>query len=381
MILKSLTYTQNIGAEREWRLDELSLGGINLIVGRNASGKSRTLNVINGLAGLVSGRLKPFLSPASYDAVFDYNGQRVRYILCYEKNEVTREELWIGKQKYLSRKVGGMGSIVFAGKNDKIKERKPYQSPTDQIAVVARQDSIQHDFLSPLFNWGASVFFYQFGSKLGQDRVTNAKFDAQRKMDLTDSSQVAEIFRRGIEKHKSKYMKLLKSDMDNLDYAISNIELLSANIKSNLPFSQEDMQVLYVNEKDLPGVTSQFEISQGMFRALSLLIQVNYVMLSKMPCSILIDDIGEGLDYERSTNIIRLLIEKAKKSGFQLLMSTNDRFVMNQIPLDVWTILERQGPVTKVHNYKNSKRRFEAFEYTGLSNFDFFSSEFVSENE
>ena len=46
MELYSLKYKQDEGVDREWGFDGLSLHKINLIVGKNASGKSRTLNVM-----------------------------------------------------------------------------------------------------------------------------------------------------------------------------------------------------------------------------------------------------------------------------------------------------------------------------------------------
>jgi ABC-type Mn2+/Zn2+ transport system ATPase subunit len=111
-----------------------------------------------------------------------------------------------------------------------------------------------------------------------------------------------------------------------------------------------------------------------MFRALSLIIQLNYSQLASIPSCILIDDIGEGLDYERSSSLIKLLIEKAKTSAVQLVMSTNDRFVMNNVPLEYWCVMRRISNVSKVYNYRNAKKQFEDFELTGLSNFDFFTS-------
>lgn len=47
---------------------------------------------------------------------------------------------------------------------------------------------------------------------------------------------------------------------------------------------------------------------------LSLIVHFNYYEFAKIPGVVLIDDIGEGLDYERSTKLIKLLISKAEKS-------------------------------------------------------------------
>ena len=117
-------------------------------------------------------------------------------------------------------------------------------------------------------------------------------------------------------------------------------------------------------------------MSQGMFRALSLLVQITYSQLLNKPVCILIDDIGEGLDYNRSTALVKLLIEKAQKTPVQLVMATNDRFVMNNVPLEYWSVMQRIGTVSKIHNYRNSPEIFKKFELTGLNNFDFFSSKY-----
>ncbi|MFM7716780.1 MAG: ATP-binding protein, partial [Microcystis sp.] len=107
---------------------------------------------------------------------------------------------------------------------------------------------------------------------------------------------------------------------NGIGYQITKIETkVPSFFKSNISPPEnldEDSgnlpKFLYVQEDGLKSVTEQSEISQGMFRALSLFIQINYAILSDQPSCIIIDDIGEGLDFQRSSAIIKLLIEKAK---------------------------------------------------------------------
>ena len=113
-----------------------------------------------------------------------------------------------------------------------------------------------------------------------------------------------------------------------------------------------------------------------MFRALSLLIQLNYSLLSKETSCILIDDIGEGLDFERSKALIDLIIKKVEGSNVQLIMTTNDRFTMNKVPLKYWSVIERVPKKSIFYNYHNSKEIFEEFDDLGFNNFDFLSSKF-----
>ena len=134
---------------------------------------------------------------------------------------------------------------------------------------------------------------------------------------------------------------------------------------------------LYVKEQDLSGLTDQVNMSQGMFRALSVIIHLNYSQGGEQPSCILIDDVGEGLDFDRSCALIDLLMRKAQAGGVQLIMSTNDRFVMNRVPLQYWSVIHRDGNVCRFFNYENSRDKFEAFKLTGMNNFDFFATDFV----
>ena len=55
MQLKSISYAQFEGKPEEWSIKDFTFGDINLIVGKNATGKTRTLNIIKALGTLVSG--------------------------------------------------------------------------------------------------------------------------------------------------------------------------------------------------------------------------------------------------------------------------------------------------------------------------------------
>jgi AAA15 family ATPase/GTPase len=120
-------------------------------------------------------------------------------------------------------------------------------------------------------------------------------------------------------------------------------------------------------------------MSQGLFRALSLILQITYNTLKKISTTILIDDIGEGLDFDRSSRLIKLLIEIAEKNdNIQFIMSTNDRYVMNNVPLEYWQLIQRKGGECRVFNYQNSKEKFDEFKYTGLNNFDFLATDYIN---
>lgn len=108
---------------------------------------------------------------------------------------------------------------------------------------------------------------------------------------------------------------------------------------------------------------------------------LNYSIFADLPSCILIDDIGEGVDYTRSTALIELLISKVEGTQMQLIMSTNDQFVMDAVPLKYWLVIKRSTGKAKIYNYLNNKKLFDSFKFTGLSNFDFFSSNYYLKEE
>jgi len=372
MRLKSLEYLERGGEPEEWTLTGLSLGEINLLVGKNASGKSRILNVIHNLAQSISEQRKIFAGNSRL--IFHNNGEQLEYVLEVREDKVVREIFTIDGKTYLDRGIGGVGKITAVKLQDDI----DFQTPDDQLAVVARRDSIQHPYFEPLHQWANSLYYYAFGTSLGKENfIVFIKSDGPKsEVNPKDSSQVVAIYRKGEEDFKDRFTEAVKKDFGAIGYPINEVGVAPPrSIKvQGIP---GEFTGMYVREADLPGITDQHSMSQGMFRALSIIVQVNYSVLADTPSCILIDDIGEGLDFERSCDLIDVLMSKAQSSSVQFVMSTNDRFVMNRVPLEAWSVLDRKGNHVTIRNYANSKDVFDRFKFTGLNNFDFLAFDYL----
>ena len=114
-------------------------------------------------------------------------------------------------------------------------------------------------------------------------------------------------------------------------------------------------------------------MSQGMYRALSVIVILESLLTLKKQGTIAIDDLGEGLDYERSSKLMQLIAQKTKDSKLQLIITSNDRFLINKVELKSINFLKRNGHIVTAYNYANSRDTFEDFLLTGLNNFDFLS--------
>jgi AAA domain, putative AbiEii toxin, Type IV TA system len=255
-----------------------------------------------------------------------------------------------------------------------------FQTPESELAAVNRRDSLQHPYFETLYSWGMGVRHFQFGTSLGKDRLLYLIKDKPSAFDPRNTAEVISIFRRGLDQFGNDFTDGIVSDMAAIGYKLTEIgvkPLESVTVTVEPPILSGELVGLYVKEHDLSGVTDQVDMSQGMFRALSVIIHLNYSERSEQPSCILIDDVGEGLDFDRSCALIDLLMQKAQHGGVQLIMSTNDRFVMNRVPLQFWSIIHRDRNVCRFFNYENSRDKFEAFKLTGMNNFDFFATDFV----
>lgn len=377
MKLTKFNYSE-FNDEREWKIENFTLGNINLIVGDNATGKTRTLNVIGGLSRLVSEVETLQWSDGNYDVEFEHESKIYKYRLEYHQGKVQSESLTIDSEVVLSRHEEGEGEI-FA---DQLKQHIQFQTAQNRVAVFAKRDAIQHPFLEDIYQWGKGLLRYDFGTLLGKDTLVVRDAhnnDLIPEVNIKDTQRVIGIFLKGQKDFKRKFVNAIITDMGSIGYKINYIGVASPaglKIVSKPANLLQTPLVLSVKEADIEDPISQMNISQGMFRALSILIQINYSFFSGKPSCILIDDIGEGLDFRRSSSLVKVLIDKVKKTSTQLIMTTNDRFIMNNVPLEYWIILERKKGEIINHSIRNSKEMFDKFEMTGLSNFDLFSTNY-----
>jgi len=377
-MIHSLNFKQTDDHGNEWSLNDFSFGKINLIAGRNSTGKSRTLNVIAGLGGLVAGERTIAPTQERFEAHFTDGAQKIDYFLEYKESTVRKETLTIDADELLQRSDKGEG-LIYA---EELKGKIKFQVPEKSLACVVRRDSIQHPYFQSLYNWGSCVRRYEFGSQLGKNHIAlfgkNEENSSLNPLNIKETNNVVAFFKRGIKDCGRDFIDLILNDINGIGYQIDEIGVGPVQTVKIEGIDSVTPEGIFIKEKGHSHRVEQNEISQGLFRAISLFIQLRFSEKFSEPSLILIDDIGEGIDYERSGALIHAIIGIAKISNVQLIMTTNDRFVMNNVPLEYWSVLERDGGRCSVLNYRNSKTIFDEFEMTGLSNFDFFSSQYYA---
>jgi predicted ATPase len=387
MRLYSIEYTEYDERTYKWSLEELTFINFNLIVGKNAVGKSRILRIINALANLIKGNILPVAMETGYykvifkdSALPSKRGRTPNPDIEYEfeihNNKVKKEFLKVGSEVKLDRKSEGFGTIYFDSEAKNI----AIQVPETTLATTSRRDSKQHPFFDTLHQWANSVRYVEFSDDSQKNILLmgNNLATPQVKNEMTPGQNFHLLLKSSLDKFGRSLISTVISDMQQIGYEITDFGLMPISGLSTPIINLGVPQTLYIKESGIDKKLPQYEISAGMFRAISTLILLHTIKLERKPSCVLIDDIGEGLDYDRATKLISIVINHAEEDYSQFCMTTNDRFVMNKVPLDYWCVVARNKGLVTSYTPRNAPSAYADFEKYGFNNFDFFADGFFN---
>lgn len=96
------------------------------------------------------------------------------------------------------------------------------------------------------------------------------------------SNQTTAIFQEG-EQNYENYKQRVIDDMHKIGYELENISLFNYMQFKGQSDTGTAVRGIEVKERDLNFSTPHLQMSSGMFRALSLIIQLNYSILENLP--------------------------------------------------------------------------------------------------
>jgi len=369
LIISTIDYSQNIGKADEWHLKDVSLGKLNLIVGRNAVGKTRTVNIINALARMISSKT-PRLLDGHWNVVFEDNDSPLRYILRIENAKVVEEKLNQNGKVLLERN-GDQGQYYVEAK-----EPRKFSPPEDKLTNQVRRDKVELPYLEKLIGWAEGYHSFSFSNVRPDVILARAPTPVSHAgPDMTaENLALAPYLLREVQNDMKIKRQIIK-DLAFMGYKVKNVSSNAASI----PGLPQDIQLIRVLESGIDFPIEHVALSQGMYRVIASVVAINCLMQEATEGTVVIDDIGEGLDFERSFKLTKIIFRRAKKTGIQLILTSNDRFLMNAVDIQYWNVFERKGKTVRAFNYKNSKKAFDEFALTGLNNFDFFANRLYME--
>jgi hypothetical protein len=354
LLLQKYSYRiEGFSKREDWITDEICLQKLNLVVGKNATGKSRVLTALTAFAEMITQKKNYW---GNFDFTFIRENEKLRYIIDTDKNGFITERLSIDKKNVLHRsRVATQLYSVLKGEDVTI------TPPDDKLVLHIRRDKEEYPYLEDIVSWAEGMHFFKFGKIL----TTSFLADYGTGKGLLSVEDIPALI--------GDLDESLKSDI------IKEFNMLGYNLKELYTKKENGIDVLYIKEKGLKYGLRQDQLSQGMFRALALIIFIHHLNTESNVNTVIVDDLGEGLDYERATKLGELIFNKFEKTktNIQFIASSNDNFLMDVVDIKYWSILKRSDNAVKVYNYHNSKDKFDNFKFSGLSNFDLFSSDYL----
>ncbi len=355
MKIKELSYEDS-----NWSLKNLQLSDVNLIVGKNSTGKTRTLHTIDLLVKMLTQK-RSLNWGGQWDIKFEnYKNQEIQYKFSTKSNNqgVTFEKILLNGELVLSRDkkdLNGSAKIKNFLNNGKFELIYP---PENKLIIHSNKDVKKFPFLEVIANWAEQSYGFKFGNISPYSLLNQQEYDL-----LTAVEEIPALFKALNNSDKEQII----SDFNNIAYSIEKITIEE---KGENP-------IIYVKEFGINKLIPHYKLSQGMFRALAVIVFLQFLISRKKPATIIIDDLCEGLDFERANKLGKLIFEKCMTSEIQLIATSNDSFLMEVVDLKYWNVLIRDGKQVEGLNIVSNPEIFENFKFTGLSNFDFFSSSFI----
>jgi len=341
MILSDFSYREGTG----WQLDKLSLDKLNLIVGLNSVGKSRTMVAIGNVVHFIKGEQQSIVADFSCSMTL-HNHHSISYSFEVQAGVIESEKLSVDGVCKIERDTE-VASMYGESINP----------PSNKLVIQARRDTKRYPEVEEIIQWAEQTSVFVF---------SNITTSPNSLSPYTISSEP--LLPVMYEKLPASLQELLIDCLRKMNYQINRLEV------NELP-SGSKMLLIYEEGVTMP--MRPFELSNGMFRVICSLLYMMYCSTLSSARCLIIDDIGEGLDYMRSTMLGKMVFRFCEENDIQLIATSNDSFLMDVVDLRYWNILLRRGGNVSSLNSKKNANLFESFARTGLNNFDLLSSNFI----
>lgn len=347
MVLSSFGYK-----EPGWDLSELApLKSVNLLVAKNATGKTRTIRALQNVTAFLQqkenyGGIRTFETKLVFQD-FENSEFRLEYSFGLKDGVVEKERLTVNGHVLITR-----SKTIAKYQKDTI------NPPSEKLIVQVRRDKNSYPEIEQLMQWAEGVTSVSCSDINPFTIIITNKF-----LNPWGFSELVEAL-------TPQELKKVLSCAKRLGYNITSIKTIEATA---------GIKLVQVKERYISNNMVDVQLSSGMLRTLYLLCFIYVVKHSSKLSMLLVDDMGEGLDYRRSKDLGNLIFNDCEKNGLQLIASSNDAFMMDVVDIANWQILRRKGTKVSVINQSKSPKLFSSFRMTGLSNFDLFSSDFIDE--
>lgn len=358
----------------DWKLDDLILKRLTLLVGASGVGKTQILRAILGLKDIANGKslngvawYVEFMTIDELHYVWEgeFENKGISVFIEDEDDEegegdknnpkIIREKLSLNKKVIVNRT---SDKILFNGKPTlKLPQQKSI------INTLKEEDQIKPAFeglrkillsdQSDSVNAGRGFSFsFLNASKLQK------KYNTLKKLQESDLETSLKLF--FVSKVDKKIFSLIRNRFIDIFPQIEDIKVAPLDTREkDMPDFLKDYPFIQIKERNVKHWISQNRISSGMFRTL---IQLSELYLSSEGSIFLIDEFENSLGINCINELTSdILISKRK---LQFIVTSHHPYIIDAIPFSHWKLVTRKTGIVKTHDMSNfnfGKSKHSAF--------------------
>lgn len=359
-----------------WELAEWKLDRFNLLVGESGVGKTKILRAIEGVAQAHRSAPFDFRGGATWTLCFEHEARRYRWFAVVAANEkgniedprLERELLEVDGQELAAK---DQGVFRFQGKVlPKLNATSSSLSllsgePDVERAVSGLKKIVENTLLSEPNDFHVGIAASgPLLRKVGPGSMTLAEiqqYPFRRGMMQRMSEELIEqayLLQEAVPEEWQKAKNIFKS-------IFGTVEDLQIVRYDNQRFSETALSsslMLRLRERDAKEWILGPDISAGMRRVLATILGIH---LTPDGSVLLIDELENSLGKNCLPAMVDLLLENAPR--LQFIITSHHPYVINNIPIHEWKLVQRRGSVVSVKNARDipelmRSSHFDAFD-------------------
>ncbi len=339
--------------ETDWHLRPTSFGPINLLVGVSGVGKSRTLQALEHIARCGSGEIP---APPNSQWSLRINGSGRTFDWTAETGERDaniaiddESPRRMPKTRFLSeRVVSEDGKIIASRDGDRVEFGKPLGAKlkeTESIISLFQKEGA----IAPLYENLAQVFTSssrEFDAPTWWPRSVVQRWQKEiTSIEQLRSTRIPLLVRFDLLQIRApRDYEAIVSSFTEIFETVKTVRVgwVKDLIKTNVD-EDDDRLVVIIEEQGINKPIQLPNLSSGMRRTLRHLVEL---ALAPSGSTILIDEYENSLGVNCLPSITRHLLNRTR--DIQLIATSHHPYVINNIALEHWRVVARQGSEVEI---------------------------------
>ena len=356
----------------DWRLEQLPLSKLTLLVGASGVGKTQILRALMALKQIAGGssinginwKIEfSTLSNQSYVWEGEFENKGIDIFTDFDDDDDNKKN----KHRIIYEKLFLNDDLVIDRNEDKILF---LGSPTIKLS---QQQSVIHllkeeEKLNPAYNAIRKLDFADHSNSVnaGQGfrfsflnaKSLSKKYNTIEKIQESELETSLKLF--FVQKADKKVFATIKQRFADVFPQIEDIKIAPLETKEKeMPDLLKDYPFIQIKEKGVKHWISQNRISSGMFRTL---MQLSELYLCSEGTVFLIDEFENSLGINCINEITNDIL--ASKRKLQFVLTSHHPYIIDAIGYNNWKLVTRNAGVIKTHNidkFNIGKSKHSAF--------------------